>query len=153
MRRKGIWGFGLLPIAGLLASCDPGVHLAWKDQFKEKIDRNCVESAVKSVAGKASLYSYVSDGVPFPKGTQVYQILYDAPFNEKLVNASVGYRIDIAPMPDGSTGYYHEWGKLGTSVDPQERDYVVPVMAKVNAAVAERCGISVGNGTPTQGDG
>lgn len=153
MSKKEIWGFGLLPIAGLLASCDPGVHLAWKDQFKEKIDRNCVDSAVKSVAGKASLASYVSDGVPFPKGTQVYQILYDAPFNDKLVNASVGYRIDIAPMPDGSTSYYHEWGKLGTSIEPQERDYVILIMAKINAAVAERCGISVGNGKPAQGDG
>lgn len=105
------------------------------------------------MAGKAWLSSYVSDGEPFPKGTQVYQIWYDAPFNDKLINASVGYRIDIAPMPDGSTGYYHEWGKLGTSVDPQERDYVILNMSKVNTAVADRCGISVGNGTPTQGDG
>ncbi|MET0363115.1 MAG: hypothetical protein ABW169_00550, partial [Sphingobium sp.] len=75
------------------------------------------------------------------------------PYNEKLINVADGYRIDIAPMPDGTTGYYHEWGKLGTDIPREERDYVMPVMAKVNTAVAAQCSISVGNGLPVQGDG
>ena len=142
----------LLP-ALILMSCDPGVHVAWKDDFRAPIDRKCIEDAVKSVTGRVSLSSYISDGTPFPKGLTVYQIWYEQPFNARLANVSSGYRIDIAPMPDGSTGYYHEWGKLGTDIPQQERDYVIPVMAKVNAAVASRCGVSVGNGNPTQGDG
>jgi hypothetical protein len=153
MAKQATKMLGAMFTAGLLSSCDPGVHLAWQDSFSGPIDRGCVQKAVKSVAGKISVSTYVSDGAPFPKGITVYQIWYEQPFNDKLVNASSGYRIEIAPMPDGSTGFYHGWGKLGTEIPSQERDYVVPVMAKVNTAIAKLCGVSVGNGNPVQGDG
>lgn len=140
-------------MTAFLTSCDPGINLAWETKLDAPIDRSCVQSAVKSVTGKISLSTYVSDGRPFPKGLTVYQIWYDEPFNEKFAHASFGYRIDIAPMPDGSTGYYHGWSKLGTNIPSQERDYVVPVMTRVNAAVAKQCGLSVGNGNPTESYG
>ncbi|WP_277978881.1 hypothetical protein [Sphingomonas phyllosphaerae] len=136
-----------------LSGCDPGVHVAWKDTFQRQIDRNCIEDAVKSVAGKTTHSYYESEGEDFPHGVKVYQIMYEQPFNDMNPHLAAGCGIDIAPLRDGSMGYIHRWGKLGTTISSAEMNYVTLVMTKVNAAVARRCGVAVGNGNPVQGKG
>jgi hypothetical protein len=143
----------MIPLAAMLSSCDPGVNLAWQGTLKGQVDRRCIAAAVKSVTGRIELSTYVSEGSPFPRGLTVQQIWYKQQFNEKMAYVSSGYRIDLAALPDGSVGYYHGWGKLGTDIPPAERDYVIPVMTRVNAAVAKRCGVSFGSGPPSQGTG
>jgi hypothetical protein len=144
----------ILAFALALAACgDPGVHIAWQTQIKGPIDRACLKQALQTVAPNVRLSDYVSDGSPFPRGTKAFQLWYDAPPNTGDFHTASGYRIDLAPLPNGDTGYFHGWTTLGTDIPSARRDYVLAVMRRANAAIAARCGISLGAARPEQGLG
>ena len=140
-------------LAGLifaLAGCDPGVHVAWQRDFKGNIDFDCIEDALRMVASDVKRGSYLSDGNGprrFKRGVTVTQFSYSDP-------AFIGgYTLDVAVQPDGTTHYWHEWGKIGTSIPPDEQRRVVPLLNRANRSVARRCGLSFDGSAPTVGDG
>lgn len=74
------------------------------------------------------------------------------PFKEKEPYSYGSFRIEIAVLPMGRTGLNHEWGKIGTRIEPEVRASVAPVMHRVNALIKSHCNISLGVGEPIEGD-
>jgi hypothetical protein len=140
-------------LAGLvaaLAGCDPGIHVAWEKDFNGTVDYDCIENALRAVAPDVRRGSYQSDGNGprgFERGITVTQFNYSDP---SLLG---GYTLDIAVQPNGSTHYWHEWGKIGTQIPADEQHRVVPLLVRANRSVEQRCGLSFSGTVPKIGDG
>lgn len=140
-------------VAGLiagLAGCDPGVHVAWEKDFRGKVDYDCIEEALRAVAPDVSRGSYRSDGDGprgFASGITVTQFIYSDP------SSSGGYTLDVALQPNGTTHYWHEWGKIGTEIPADEQRRVMPLLMRANRSVQQRCRLSFYGTEPTIGDG
>ena len=148
-RRKRSRGL-LLSVPLTLGGCDPGVHIAWKEDFEQPVDADCIERSLRVVAPDVSHTSYVSDGLGsrgFPNGTEVTQFNYSDP---TLIG---DYSLDVATLPNGKTRYWHGWGKLGTDVADEEQVKVAPLLNRANQSVARNCGLSFKEAGPREGDG
>ena len=122
-------------IAGL-AGCDPGVHVAWEKDFSGTVDYDCIEKALRAVAPDVRRGSYQSDGYGprgFERGITVTQFNYSDP------SFLGGYTLDIAVQTNGKTHYWHEWGKIGTKIPPDEQRRIVPLLVRANRSVERRC--------------
>jgi len=64
-----------------------------------------------------------------------------------------GYTLDVAAQPNGTTHYWHEWGKIGTKIPAEEQRRVVPLLVRANQSVEHRCSLPFGGTAPTIGDG
>ncbi len=82
-----------------------------------------------------------------PKGAWVAQFDYDDPSGRGY------YILELAPLPEGGTAYFHGWAKLGTKVPADERARILPLLYRANRAVGEKCGLSFDDIIPEQGDG
>lgn len=136
-------------IAGV-AGCDPGVHVAWQTNFSGAVDYDCIEKALRAVAPDVRQGSYQSDGHGprgFARGVTVTQFNYSDP---SLLGS---YTLDVAVQPNGSTHYWHEWGKIGTEIPADEQRRVIPLLVRANRSVGQRCGLSFTGTSPTVGDG
>jgi hypothetical protein len=126
------------------------VHVAWEKDFDGAIDPDCVEQALRAVAPDPTRTTYVDDGRStrgFAQGVTVTQFNYSDP-------TSVGhYSLDMGPLPNGKTHYWHGWGKLGTDVPADEQARVVPLLNRANQVVAQRCGLSFAGTSPREGAG
>ncbi|WP_116089572.1 hypothetical protein [Sphingomonas crusticola] len=141
----------IAPLAVLmLAACDPGIGLGWRSEVQGRVDPDCIMSALGTVTRSVQSHDYTRPRSLFRAETMVRQISYDLPSNDTRWERTGGYRIDIAPSTDGRTEIYHGWGKLGTEIPPDEKAYVLRVMTKANAAIADQCGISLGAREPKQ---
>jgi hypothetical protein len=131
----------------LLSACDPGVHVGWEQDFDGRVDDQCIERALRSVAPEVKRDTYVSEGSRgFPKGTKVTQFFYpDAATN--------GYNLDLALLPNGKTHFVHEWSKLGTDIPSDEQAQVLPLLYKANSAISRLCGLSFAGSQPKIGPG
>ena len=143
--------FTLLAVgACLVAGCDPFIHLAWENDFQVGVDIACIEKALRSVAPDVRRTSYQSDGGGprgFARGITVTQ------FNYSDLSFQGGYTLDVAIQPDGSTRYWHEWGKVGTKIPPDEREMVEPLLNRVNKTIGQSCSLSFPAGGPQIGAG
>ena len=140
----------LIACSATLTGCDPGVHVAWENNFDGPINPECVESGLRTVAPDVTRTSYVDDGNGprgFGRGVTVTQFNYSDPNN---IGA---YALDIARMHSGRTRYWHQWGKLGTDVPADEQAKVVPLLNRANQAVALHCGLSFAGKRPEKGGG
>lgn len=134
--------------ATVLSACDPGVHIAWQKRFGHQVKPSCVASALESVSPQVHRSTYLSAGDRgFPNGVQVTQFGYGDP------SGGGDYNIDIATVAVGKTNYWHGWSKLGTSIPPDERAKILPLLYRANRAVAAACGLSFDDVLPEQGDG
>lgn len=134
-----------------IASCDPGVHLAYRKNFDQPIDPACIERALTTISANVQRTAYVSDGMDtrgFGRGTKVTQFLYPDPLNAGMV-----YTLDVAKLRNGKTGYYHGWGKLGTDITPDEQAEILPLLERANNAVAQVCGLSFAGTEAREGAG
>jgi hypothetical protein len=121
----------------LLAACDPGVRIAWEKDFSGPVSINCIEGVLHVVAPNTSKRTYVSEGERgFPAGTVVTQFSYSN--SERLGT----YNLDVAKLPNGTTHYYHEWAKLGTRIEDDERSRVFPLLKRANDEISRRCDLS-----------
>ncbi|MCM8731222.1 hypothetical protein ACFO8O_09645 [Hephaestia sp. GCM10023244] len=137
-------------LIGGVAGCDPGVHVAWKKDFSGTVDYDCIEQALRAVAPDVRRGSYQSDGNGprgFERGITVTQFNYSDP---SLLGA---YTLDVGVKSNGSTHYWHEWGKIGTKIPVEEQRLVVPLLVRANRSVERRCGLSFAGTAPTLGDG
>lgn len=136
-------------IAGL-AGCDPAVHVACEKDFRGKVDYDCIEEALRAVVPDVSRGSYQSDGNGprgFANGVTVTQFNYSDP------SFLGGYTLNVAVQPNGTTHYWHEWGKIGTKISADEQRRVVPLLVRANRSVEQRCRLSFSGTVPTIGDG
>jgi hypothetical protein len=141
--------FSAALIAGVSA-CDPGVHVAWKNDFAGRVNYDCIEKALRAVAADVRRGSYQADGNGprgFERGVIVTQFNYSDP---SLLG---GYTLDIAAQPNGTTHYWHEWGKIGTKIPAEEQRRVLPLLVRANRSVERRCGLPFGGTAPKIGDG
>ncbi|VXC42780.1 hypothetical protein SPHINGO8AM_130140 [Sphingomonas sp. 8AM] len=149
IRSFGARTAAMIMMAGV-AGCDPGVHVAWEKDFRGTVDYDCVEKALRAVAPDVRRGSYQSDGNGprgFERGIIVTQFNYSDP------SFLGGYTLDIAEQPSGATHYWHEWGKIGTRIPPEEQRQVVPLLVRANRSVEQRCGLSFTGTSPMIGDG
>lgn len=132
-----------------LAACDPGVHLAFEQDFDGPVDYDCIEKGLRAVAKDVRRGSYQADGFGrgFPEGTTVTQFTYSD------LSYAGGYALDVARLPDGKTHYWHEWGKIGTDIPAEEEAQARPLLIAANKSVAQRCGLDFRNAQPRIGDG
>ncbi|HEV7287524.1 hypothetical protein [Sphingomonas sp.] len=138
--------------AGLLVSaCDPGVHVGWEKDFSGRVDSQCVEQALQTVASEVSRATYVSEGGRFargfPRGTEVTQFNYFAP------PVQYGYSLDLALLPNGKTHVVHRWSKIGTDIPHDEQTQVLPLLLRANKALETACGLEFAGSEPEVGPG
>lgn len=129
---------------------DPGVHVAWEEDFASPVESDCIEEALRSVTEGVRRTSYVSSGTSprgFDSGVTVTQFNYPDP---TLIG---GYSLDIGRLPNGVTHYWHEWGKIGTDITEAEKAQVIPLLNRANDAVARHCGLSFSDSGPREGEG
>lgn len=83
----------------------------------------------------------------FPAGTLVTQFNYSDP---SLIGA---YQLNIARLPNGKTRYDHEWGKLGTDIQADQKAQILRLLNEANAVVAKACNLSFAGSEPIEGPG
>lgn len=133
-----------------LAGCDPGVHVAWEQDFEGAVSADCVERALRTVSPDVTRSTYVDNGIGprgFGEGITVTQFNYSDP------TFAGSYALDMARLPNGKTRYWHQWGKIGTDIPDEEQAKVLPLLNRANQAVAQRCGLSFTETGPREGDG
>ena len=139
MRTLGTSTCLVLPLLPLLGGCEPGAYVAWEKDFQQSVNISCIEQSMRHVAPDVRRGSYVSDGNSsrgFPSGTVVTQFGYSDP-------TLIGYyNLEVATLPNGATRYWHGWGKTGTHVPDEERSKIIPLLNRVNDAVARDCGLT-----------
>lgn len=137
-------------LVAVLTGCDPGVHVAYEKDFPGSVDYNCIEKALRAVAPDVNQGSYQSDGNDrrgFESGTKVTQFTYSDP------SFLGGYSLDVAMRPDGTTHYWHGWGKIGTEIPVDQQRRIIPLLVRANRSVEQRCGLSFSGTEPVIGSG
>lgn len=142
-----------LSISVLLVGCYPGepaVHVAYQRDLNKKFDFACIDEALGAVASDVRRQTYQSNGIGsqgFASGIVVTYFTYSDP-------AELGsYSLHVAIQPNGITHYWHQWGKMGTSITAAEQDAVLPLLTQADRSVAGFCGLSFSDTTPLVGHG